>query len=150
MSALLKNFFSEEDRKAILSAIQKAESLTSGEIRVRVENEGGKDPMLVARRAFEKLGMRKTELRNGVLFFVTVKDRKFVILGDDGINQKVPKGFWEEVRDIAITNFQEGRFAQGLAEGIRKAGEQLSTFFPHQRGDVDELPNTISFAEEEA
>lgn len=147
--AALRDFFTEDDRKSITSAIKEAESRTSGEIRVRVEAKAGEDPMQAVRNAFEALGMRNTELHNGVMFFLGVEDRKFVILGDDGINDKVPENFWDSVRDVVLGHFREGRFAQGLSEGIRMAGEQLSSFFPHQKGDVDELPNAISFADEE-
>ena len=147
--AALRDFFNEEDRKSITAAIMEAESRTSGEIRVRVEAKGGDDPMQAVRNAFEALGMRNTELHNGIMFFLGIEDRKFAILGDDGINEKVPENFWDSVRDIVIANFREGRFARGLAEGIRMAGEQLASFFPHQKDDVDELPNAISFADEE-
>lgn len=144
----LKDFFSADDEKLIEAAIQEAEKDTSGEIRVHVEKKGGDQPMMVARRAFEKLGMRNTELHNGVLFVVAVEDKKFVILGDDGINQKVPDGFWNEVKDLVIEGFKKGRFADGLSEGIRLAGKQLAIFFPHQKDDVDELSNKISYAGE--
>lgn len=145
----LKDFFSEDDEKLIETAIKEAEKETSGEIRVHLEKNGGDEPMKFARKAFEKLGMRNTELHNGVLFVLAVEDRKFVILGDDGINQKVPDGFWNEVKDIVIDKFKKGLFADGLSEGIRLAGKQLATFFPYQKGDVDELSNAISYADEE-
>jgi uncharacterized membrane protein len=147
--ALLRDFFTGDDQKSIAAAIMEAESRTSGEIRVRVEAKTGEDPMQAARRAFEALGMRNTELHNGVLFFVAVEDRKFIVLGDDGINGKVPGDFWDSVRDVVIGHFRGGRFAQGLTEGIKIAGKQLASYFPYERGDVDELPNAISFADEE-
>lgn len=144
----LKSFFTNDDENLILSAVQEAESHTSGEIRVHIERKAGKDPMAVARKAFKSLGMRNTELHNGVLFVLALEDRKFAILGDDGINQKVPADFWDKVKDIVVDHFCKGLFAKGLAEGIKLAGEQLSTFFPHQKGDINELPNAISYAEE--
>ena len=148
MTNKLNEFFTADDQSQITSAIPNAESRTSGEIRVRVERSAGDDPMGVARRAFEELGMRNTELRNGVLFVIAVEDRKFVILGDDGINEKVPDDFWESVRDVVISHFKKGEFAKGLAEGIALAGEQLSKYFPCQKDDVNELPDAISFADE--
>ena len=45
---------------------------------------------------FKKLGMHKTAERNGVLFYLAVDDRKFAIIGDAGINAKVPAGFWDD------------------------------------------------------
>ena len=143
----LREFFTKEDEGLILSAIQNAESRTSGEIRVRIEKKAP-DAMAVARRAFIALGMRDTELRNGVLFVLSLEDRKFVILGDDGINEKVPEGFWNKVKDVVLENFRNGLFAKGLSEGIKLAGEQLATYFPHQKGDINELPDGISCAEE--
>ena len=142
-----KKFFDEDDEKRILTAIKEAESRTSGEIRVRIEGKGGKDPMTVARKAFETLGMRKTELHNGVLFVLITEERTFVILGDNGINEKVPSDFWNNVKDVVLEHFRKGLFAEGLAEGIKLAGEQLAKFFPHQRGDINELSNAISYEE---
>lgn len=146
--AALRNFFTNDDERLILSAVREAESQTSGEIRVHIEKKAGKHPLKVARKAFEALGMRDTELHNGVLFVLALEDRQFIILGDDGINEKVPDGFWDEVKDVVLNHFRENRFAQGLAEGIQLAGVQLSTFFPHQKGDINELPDAISYADE--
>ena len=145
---VLRKFFTKENERLILSAIKEAESHTSGEIRVRVEKKAGRHPMRTARKAFVRLGMRKTKLRNGVLFFLGVNQRRFVVLGDDGINNNVPEGFWGSVRDVVQEHFRKGLFAEGLAEGIRRAGQQLATFFPCERGDMDELANAISYARE--
>lgn len=144
----LRNFFTQEDEQLILSAIQEAERQTSGEIRVRIERKAGKNPMKVACKAFEALGMRETELNNGILFVLAIEDCQFVILGDDGINAKVPEGFWDEVKETILNHFRRGLFVAGLSEGIKLAGEQLSAFFPHQKEDVNELPDTISYADE--
>ena len=145
----LRAFFTQADREEILIAIREAEARTSGEIRVRVEATTDKDPMVTARRVFEALGMRETELHNGVLFLIAVEDRRFVILGDDGIDRKVPADFWDGVRDVVLDHFRQQRFAAGLAAGIRLAGEQLATYFPRQDDDINELPDAISFADDE-
>ena len=94
---------------------------------------------------FRKLGMQKTAERNGVLFYLAVKDKKFAIIGDGGINAKVPEGFWDNVKDLLQKNFREGKFTEGLSEGIILAGEQLKSHFPHSRDDVNELSDEISF-----
>ena len=144
----LKGFFSPDDERRILSAIRDAESLTSGEIRVRIERKAGKDPMALARKAFESLGMRNTALKNGTLIVLTLEDRKFAILGDDGINKKVPDGFWNKVKDMVQERFRKGLFTEGLVEGVKEIGEQLATYFPHERKDRNELPDAISYAME--
>ena len=72
-----------------MAAIQEAEKNTSGEIRVHIEAHTDEDHYEHALKVFAELKMHKTELRNGVLFYVAVNDHKFVILGDQGINDKV-------------------------------------------------------------
>ena len=143
----LQKFFTKAEETEITSAIQLAESRTSGEIRVRIERTCGKDPMACARKAFEILGMRNTEQRNGVLFVLAVEDRTFVVLGDDGINERVPDDFWNDVKDVVLNNFRKGFFVKGLMEGIDLAGKQLAQFFPCKKDDVNELVNAISYSE---
>lgn len=140
-----KQFFNTEDKERIVDAIKKAELNTSGEIRVHIESKCKADVLDEAAFIFEKLKMHKTEQRNGVLFFLSVEDRHFAILGDVGINTEVPEGFWDQVRDTVITNFKNEAFATGLAEGILMAGEKLKQYFPYQSDDVNELDDEISF-----
>ena len=142
----VRKYFSEEDRLQITNAVREAELNTSGEIRVHIEKHCKQDVLDCAASVFEKLKMHKTELRNGVLFYLAFKDRKFAILGDAGINQKVPENFWEEIKEGMAAHFREGHFAQGLSEGILEAGKQLKSHFPYQVDDVNELSDEISFS----
>ena len=93
-----KEFLEKLDQPRILAAIQEAERLTSGEIRT------------VAERTFERLGMTKTALRNGVLLFIAAEEQRFAILGDSGINAKVPAGFWDEIAAKLTIRFSKGEF----------------------------------------
>ena len=145
----VRKYFSEENKLQITNAIRAAELNTSGEIRVHIEKRCKDDVLDRAAYLFAKLEMHKTELRNGVLFYLAVEDRKFAILGDAGINQKVPENFWEEIKEGMASDFKEGNFTKGLSEGIIKAGEQLKKHFPYQQDDVNELSNDISFGEKE-
>ena len=140
-----KDFLSDKGKADILVAISDAESRTSGEIRLHVETRCKGDVLDRAPSVFATLGMHKTELRNGVLFYLAAGDRKFAILGDGGINAAVPDGFWDEVKDTVITGLAHGKAGEGLAAGIRLAGEQLSTHFPVADDDVNELSDDISF-----
>ena len=94
---------------------------------------------------FEKLGMHKTELRNAVLFYVAMDDKKLAILGDKGINEAVPENFWDNIKTNMVAHFKASNFTEGLVEGILKAGEQLKVAFPYQSNDSNELSNEISF-----
>ncbi len=145
MATEARNFFSPEEKQQITRAIQEAENNTSGEIRVHIENECKADAMGRATVVFEKLGMTKTELRNGVLFYLAVKSHKFAILGDKGLDEKVPEHFWDEVKAVMLKRFSQQEFAQGLAEGILMAGMELKKHFPLQPDDVNELSDDISF-----
>ncbi len=150
MAKKLNQLFSEEQKHAVQAAITEAELNTSGEIRVHIASTSDdKDPVKQAIQVFEKLGMHQTALRNGVLFFVSIKDRKFSIIGDKGINDVVDGNFWDSTRDVMITQFKAARFTEGLIEGILKAGEQLKTHFPIQQDDTNELSNEMSFEDEE-
>lgn len=142
----VKNFFSEAQKQKITDAITDAERNTSGEIRVHIENECKQDVLECAVSSFEKLEMHKTRLRNGVLFYLSVKDHKYAIIGDEGINSIVPKDFWDKIKEHLLKNFKEHKFTEGLCEGIAMAGEQLKMHFPFNKDDVNELPNEISFS----
>ena len=139
------NFFTKEEKELIKSAVQEAETSTSGEIRVHIDNHCRGDVMDRASWWFAKLGMHRTELRNGVLFYLAVKDHQLAILGDTGINSKTDDDFWDQIKEEMLTHFREGRFAQGLQEGIFRAGKQLKEHFPYQSDDVNELSDEISF-----
>ena len=141
----IKNFFSEAEKEKIVKAVKLAEKETSGEIRVHIDKRCKGDVMDRASFIFEKLEMHKTELRNGVLFYLAVDDHKFAILGDAGINLSVPKDFWEEVKQNMLERFKENEFAEGLIIGIGMAGDKLKTFFPYHLDDVNELDDEISF-----
>lgn len=137
--------FSTSDQEAIVQAIRDAEKDTSGEVRVHIDKKCPGDVLDRAAYWFGKLNMHQTELRNGVLFYLATNDRKFAILGDAGINAKVPEGFWDDIKSRMVLHFQKGDFVAGLVEGIRESGCQLKSHFPYQSDDVNELPDEISF-----
>jgi uncharacterized membrane protein len=138
------DFLTGADEQAIVEAIQQAEKNTSGEIRVHIENTSGKPPLERAREVFQFLKMHETQARNGVLFYIGVKDRSFAILGDDGIDKVVEPDFWDCTKDVVIAHFKEQRYTQGLVDGILRAGERLKAYFPYADDDKNELPDTIS------
>ncbi len=140
-----ENIIDKKQRQRLVEAIQKAEKNTSGEIRVHIENSCSEELMDRAAFLFEKLQMHKTELRNGVLFYVAMKDRVFAILGDAGINSKVPEGFWDSIKERMTLLFQNNDPVGAIETGILMAGEQLKAHFPYQTDDVNELSDDISF-----
>lgn len=147
MEHTARNFFTREEEKNIMQAIARAELETSGEVRVHIDRECKDDVLDRAVSLFAKLKMNETRERNGVLFYLAVKSKKFAIIGDAGINQKVPKDFWESTKTLMLERFREGAFASGLIAGIDLAGLELKAHFPWQKDDVNELTDEISFGE---
>jgi len=140
----VEDFLSLEEEEQIINAIRKAEGNTSGEIRVHIEHTSKVDASERALEVFHYLKMDTTRLRNGVLIYLAIDDRNFVIYGDQGINNVVSKDFWNTTRDIMLSHFKKGDFKQGLIEGVLKAGQQLEKHFPWDDMDKNELPNKIS------
>ncbi|MBL7137649.1 MAG: TPM domain-containing protein [Bacteroidales bacterium] len=147
MSIPAKHFFTNQEQQQITRVIREAELNTSGEIRVHIENSCKGDVLDRAAYIFKQLNLHRTQLRNGVLFYLSVHDHKFAILGDKGINNTVSPGFWDEIKEEMSARFREGDLVSGLVDGILKAGEQLKAHFTHQTDDVNELEDEISFGE---
>ena len=134
----------EEDQR-VVEAIRQAERNTSGEIKVHIENFCKGDVEQRSLFIFDKLKLNETQLRNGVLIYLAIKDHKFAILGDKGINDVVEDGFWNDVKDLMLNQFKEGHFAEGLEQGIMRCGEKLKAYFPYQSDDINEIPDYISY-----
>ncbi len=140
----IEEFLTKEEEQKIIEAIRTAEKETSGEIRVHIERNTTKHCMEHAKEIFHFLHMDETEEKNGVLFYVAVHTHQFAIIGDTGIDKKVPDDFWNDVKDIVTAEFSKGNNANGLTLGILEAGQKLQQFFPYKEGDINELSDDIS------
>lgn len=136
-------FFNPVEAAAIRQAVAEAESRTSGEIRVYVESFCKENVLDRAAWRFSQLGMQKTRERTGVLIYLAVNSRKMAVIGDAGINAKVPVGFWDAVRDVIIGRLKEGQMCLGLVEGVRKVGELMQAHFPRSADDRNELSDDV-------
>lgn len=145
MSKRAITFFSNEEKQRIVQAITEAEKASSGEVRVHIDNKCAGDVLDCASQVFAKLKMHETQLRSGILFYLAIQSKKFAILGDIGINQKVPENFWDGIKEDMLNAFLKGDYVGGLEQGILKAGQQLKTHFPYQSDDINELSDDISF-----
>lgn len=140
----IEDFLTNAQEQAIIEAIEVAEKNTSGEIRVHIENNTELPPLERALEVFHLLEMNKTELRNGVLFYVAVESKKFAILGDEGIHIKVKEHFWDAEKELMLSYFKKEEFSKGLELAIIEVGNKLKEFFPYQSNDTNELSNEIS------
>ncbi|MEO9892768.1 TPM domain-containing protein [Aurantibacter sp.] len=140
----VEDFLTAEGEQEIVSAILEAEKNTSGEIRVHIEAHTRLPHDDRAKEVFHLLKMDNTKDANGVLIYIAVNDKKFVIYGDHGINKVVPADFWESTKDAIQHQFKKGNFKQGIIDGILSAGKELNTHFPWNANDTNELSNEIS------
>lgn len=135
----------EKEIASIKTAISRAEKRTSGELRIFIEDRSEDGPLDRAAFLFGKLGMDKTALRNGVLIYLAFSDRKFSIIGDYGIHEKVGPEFWDNIKIKMVNHFKLGRMFEGLMDAVHDAGEALAKHFPHASEDRNELPDDIIF-----
>ncbi len=140
----LEDFLTKEEEQEIVDTIRIAERETSGEIRVHIEQNCDMDVYEHALEVFHYLKMDNTKQQNGVLIYVAIDNKTFVIYGDKGINDAVGETFWNSTRDKIASQFKQGNFKQGLIDGVIEAGKVLSEYFPWEHGDTNELDNTIS------
>ncbi len=136
---------SDKEQDVIKQSIEWAEKATSGEIRVCVEGKCDIDAYERAVLCFHDLKMESTKLRNGVLVYVALDDKKFAIIGDKGINTLVSDSFWDSTKALMIEKFKIGQVAEGISVGIIEAGKQLKRYFPYSSDDVNELSDEIVF-----
>ncbi len=143
-----RGLFSVEEEERIVRAIRRAESRTSGEIRVHVESRCPGEPLAVARSWFSRLGMHRTAEHNGVLFYFAARHRKFAVVGGEGIHAHVGEAFWHSLRNRMAERFRAGDLVGGLEEAILAVGDELSVAFPRREDDENELPDEISHGED--
>ena len=141
-------FFTLQEDEQLLNALKDAELRSGGEVRIHLENECNKaDPVERAVEVFDALKMAATKERNGVLFYMAIKDQKYAVIGDQGIHDKVPRGYWAFLRDRMQNYFIKDAFVEGLLDSIEDVTKHLEKHFPYPPDDLNELPDTISTGE---
>jgi uncharacterized membrane protein len=143
--AKASRFFDKAQKEQIRRSIQEAERMTSGEIRVHIENRCEIELMDRVKEVFYLLQIHETDHKNGVLIYVALQDKKVAIVGDEGIDELTPEDFWDKEVEVLVDYFTKKDFTNGLAEVIRRIGEKLKTHFPYQSNDINELSDEISF-----
>ena len=140
----VESFLTAIQEQSVVQAIQEAEKGTSGEIRVHIENRTKKTTLVRAKEVFLSLKMEQTTQRNGILFYIATESKQFAIVGDKGIDEVVPKDFWNDEKVLVTGLFAQNKNEEALVKGIAKVGEKLKHFFPYQSDDINELADAIS------
>jgi uncharacterized membrane protein len=139
----MKSLLGPADHDRIVAAIARAESGTSGQIRVHLHHRSVRDPIAAAKKVFEKLGMTNTAEKTSAMIFVAPLSKNFAILGDSGIHEKCGDDFWSEAAAAMTGHFQKGDFPGGIVATIEKLGEALAAHFPRRESSVNELPDEV-------
>lgn len=148
MSFFEKNILTKDEQHKISETIKSVERETIGEVRVNIhKTRSFKDKNLplyeLAVKAFYELGMDKTKDKSGVLIYLLLSEHKFQIIGDEGINKRVSKEFWETVAGKTSEYFRQNKFADGICYAVNEVGTVLKKEFPMKSGDTNELSNEV-------
>lgn len=139
--------FSKTEEQAVVSAIKAAETKTSGEIRLYIEEVcDAEHPLDRAALLFQEYGMTGTRERNGVLLYIATASRQFAIWGDTGIHQRLGQQFWETEKHLLRQFLQKDQACEGVCAVISKIGDALKAHFPANSNDnPNELPDDIIY-----
>ena len=141
----LEDFIPLEGQRRIAQAITEAERCTSGEICVHVTPHCLGETMPQAEAVFNAKKLYRTMRRNAVLIYIAYKDRKLAILGDQGINDLVPEGFWDDAITLLTHHLKRHSPVEGICATVALIGNKLKDYFPADREDNNELSNEVSY-----
>lgn len=129
------------DLDRVREAIEAAERRTSAEIVVSIAPFFIGRVWPAAQRAFARLRVAHTRHRNGVLIFVVPARRQVVVLADRGAHAQIDPSVWRETASRIAAAFGRGHGTAGLVAGIEHLADALGGPYPHERGDINELPD---------
>lgn len=141
----LEDFIDKAGQQRVAQAITEAERSTSGEICVHVTPHCLGETLRQAQAVFNSKGLYRTQRRNAVLIYIAYLDRKLAILGDEGINQLVPEGFWDDAVALLTRHLKFHSPADGICETVKLIGEKLKDYFPADRQELNELSNEVTY-----
>jgi putative membrane protein len=92
-------------------------------------------------------GLNNTKKHTGVLLFISLMERRAVVLADQAIAQKTPQETWEQVCLMLVDGVKKGQTGEGFAKAIHKCGEYLTQHFPLHGTKSNELGNQLIIKE---
>lgn len=141
-----RNIFNEFERQEIVATIQEVELKTSCEIRVHIEEKSEIPLQARAQEIFDFLEMHQTKLRNGVLLYINLLPLDFYIHFDKGILEHPSYSInLNEITQVLSEKINQRQLVAGIKDTLSALGVHLSTPYPYNSDDINELPNEISF-----
>ncbi len=92
---------------------------------------------------FYSSGLYLTRDANGVLIYLSLFERRVVVLGDKGIHERMGDRYWDEVRDLIIRGAKSGKARDGICAAVERCGVALAEHFPRKPDDTNELPDQV-------
>ena len=96
-----------------------------------------------ALRAFYEKKLHTTRDNTGVLFFISLLERKVWILADSGIYQKISQETLMAHASNIATGIKQGQGCTALCREIEAVGVILAQNFPSKPDDTNELSNEV-------
>lgn len=96
-----------------------------------------------AHEQFFMQNLHHTELRNGIMMFVSEAEHYVEIIADKGINDVVENGTWENIVADFVAHIKAGQTTEGYLAAIDKIEALLKMHFPVSEADKNELPNRL-------
>lgn len=93
--------------------------------------------------AFVEKGLHQTRENTGVLFFLSLLERRVWVLADRGIYGKIGQETLNQFAKGVSQGVKQGRAYEALIEAIQAVGQLLSKHFPMKPPNIDELPDKV-------
>jgi putative membrane protein len=92
---------------------------------------------------FYSSGLYRTRDSNGVLIYLSLLERRVVVLGDKAIHEKMGDEHWNEVRDLVVQGIRQGQARPAICAAVVRCGEALARHFPRKADDTNELSDEV-------
>jgi putative membrane protein len=96
-----------------------------------------------ALKGFHEHGLGNTKDATGVLFLLSVFERRVHVLADHGIYTKINQETLDKYATSIGRGIADGKGAEALCGAIKDAGKELEKHFPRKSDDRNELSNRI-------
>ncbi len=120
---------SNAQQATIAAAIAAAEDGTTGRIAVREIPDRSVNAFERAKREFGRIGLQRHEHANAALILVAPQARRFAIIGDRALHERVGDAFWNDVVEKSTPFFARGETEAGILYAVARLGEVLHAHF---------------------
>lgn len=118
-----------QERRRIAAAIAQAETGTDGRIAVRLIPDAAVDAFERAKTEFERIGMSRHERRNAALILVAPRARRYAVVGDCALHERVGDAFWNDVVAEVQPIFARDDVTGAIVRVVERIGSALRKHF---------------------